>query len=604
MKTSLKKLRGFAGLKHGHRRDKRQRQPMAQWEEIAQAEQEIQDIKDCYDKLLSASAATANSVYELSESFQEIGDCLLEKTALSNFEDEESGKVLLMLGKAQLELQRLVTAYRRHITRTITVPSESLLHELQTVEEMKTQCEEKRLAYVEALKRHKEKGKLKSARGDCFPSQYLQAASDDYDQEANSFLFRMRSLKQGQYRSLLTQAARHHAAQLSLFKNAYACLEGIEPYVKSVAKSHHIEYESNDLEDDSGDDDDDEYGEDDWADAGSSDDSELSFDCRQDQPRHYTRKSMEDLEQLSARSNSFAFSKEVKEASKSAPLFFDRISDPNYKRKEMQSSSSQKHMSYALPMPPETRSPVSVESNAGDPERSQASLSSLNLYHSSPLGKNEYEKLMTNDTISGPLLLDTQSVLRDSNQNIESRSSPPTLSNGFLPTQVDPSFLSDTNNVGRYAFSGPLTDEQWQHNHAVIASSPIGSAVHPLLLGSLLRTPRGWPSSFSKFPSHTDSTFKSSPKISELHELPRPPPSVPFIRPSRHTDYSEPLRHKGTDISTANKVVDSTDVVALPMPPPLTRSLSIPTRGQVTEPMARQIPSPPLTPIPLPTIQR
>ncbi|KAG9139593.1 hypothetical protein Leryth_016363 [Lithospermum erythrorhizon] len=63
MKTSLKKLRGFAGLKHGHRRDKRQRQPMAQWEEIAQAEQEIQDIKDCYDKLLSASAATANSVY-------------------------------------------------------------------------------------------------------------------------------------------------------------------------------------------------------------------------------------------------------------------------------------------------------------------------------------------------------------------------------------------------------------------------------------------------------------------------------------------------------------------------------------------------------------
>lgn len=44
--------------------------------------------------------------------------------------------------------------------------------------------------------------------------QQLQAAYDEYDEEATLFVFRLKSLKQGQSRSLLTQAARHHAAQV------------------------------------------------------------------------------------------------------------------------------------------------------------------------------------------------------------------------------------------------------------------------------------------------------------------------------------------------------------------------------------------------------
>lgn len=77
--------------------------------------QDMIDMRDCYDRLLSAAAATANSVYgisminmlsstvhpksslnqfpllsEFSESLREMGDCLLEKTALND--DEESGK--------------------------------------------------------------------------------------------------------------------------------------------------------------------------------------------------------------------------------------------------------------------------------------------------------------------------------------------------------------------------------------------------------------------------------------------------------------------------------------------------------------------------------
>jgi hypothetical protein len=40
---------------------------------------------------------------------RELGACLLEKTALND--DEESGRVLIMLGKLQFELQKLVDKY-------------------------------------------------------------------------------------------------------------------------------------------------------------------------------------------------------------------------------------------------------------------------------------------------------------------------------------------------------------------------------------------------------------------------------------------------------------------------------------------------------------
>ncbi|PIN23763.1 hypothetical protein CDL12_03511 [Handroanthus impetiginosus] len=142
MKTSLKKLQKFTALRHD-RRAQKQHQSLAQ-DELERATQDMNDMRDCYDRLLSAAAATANSVYEFSESLREMGDCLLEKTALND--DEESGfnllcfasssrrKVLLMLGKVQFELQKLVDGYRSHIFQTITIPSESLLNELRIVE--------------------------------------------------------------------------------------------------------------------------------------------------------------------------------------------------------------------------------------------------------------------------------------------------------------------------------------------------------------------------------------------------------------------------------------------------------------------------------------
>jgi ribosomal protein L20 len=64
------------------------------------------------------------------------------------------------------------------------------------------------------LNTQKEKGRSKNAKGDTGVSEQLKQAQEDYQEEATLFLFRLKSLKQGQFRSLFTQASRHHAAQV------------------------------------------------------------------------------------------------------------------------------------------------------------------------------------------------------------------------------------------------------------------------------------------------------------------------------------------------------------------------------------------------------
>ena len=70
--------------------------------------------------------------------------------------------------------------------------------------------------YEYMVTRYRERGRSKGGKGENFSLQQLQTARDEYDEEATLFVFRLKSLKQGQSRSLLTQAARHHAAQVFL----------------------------------------------------------------------------------------------------------------------------------------------------------------------------------------------------------------------------------------------------------------------------------------------------------------------------------------------------------------------------------------------------
>ncbi|XWS63489.1 hypothetical protein CRYUN_Cryun06bG0102300 [Craigia yunnanensis] len=587
-----------------------------------------------------------------------------------------AGKVLLMLGKVQFELQKFVDSYvslffffflqsgssrkivlplycgnellhcilqRSHIFQTITSPSESLLNELRTVEEMKRQCDEKRNVYEYMTMRHKEKGRSKSGKGENFSMQQLQVARDEYDEEATLFVFRLKSLKQGQSRSLLTQAARHHAAQLCLFKKALKSLEEVDPHVQKITEQQHIDYHFSGLEDDDGDngeddnyesdddDDDDESDYDNDEDDGyDHDDGELSFDYGQnDQDQNMvatSRHSME-LDQVGlsfpqvamveaakenlerSRHHSFSFREEIMKSSQSAPLFAENKFDPS---KKIQPLLARKFNSYVLPTPVATKGSTGLGNPAPRSFKTSLNEHSNNLWHSSPLEHKKYERILGDEKISGSAAIFAQSVLRESNNAASSTQLPPPLADRVLFARVSPIAASDYKKIKRQAFSGPLTSKPWP-------TKPI-SVEHPRLFsGPILRNPMPQPLSKSpKVSPSTSPTFVSSPKISELHELPRPPASSASNKSSRPlglVGYSGPLISRGQVLSATNKSVVSRAASPLPQPPlVVSRSFSIPSSTHrvmllpVKKPletdiipgMSQDVASPPLTPIFLP----
>ncbi|KAK3018147.1 hypothetical protein RJ639_034426 [Escallonia herrerae] len=659
MKTSLKKLRGFGLNHHKHEKKEHRLQPsLAKLDELSQANQDMQDMRDCYDSLLSAAAATANSAYEFSESLREMGDCLLEKTALND--DEENGKVLLMLGKVQFEVQKLIDSYRSHISQTITVPSESLLNELRIVEvrriydifsiregllsnlqfldvlEMKRQCDEKRSVYEYMQTRHKEKGRLRSSKGEYFSSHQLQAAREEYDEEASFFVFRMKSLKRGQSRSLLTQAARHHAAQLNLFRKALSSLEAIEPHVKLVTQQQHIDYGFSGLVDDqtsgdNGDVDDDESDSDDNDSSEARDDGEYGQNDR-GQDGATSRNSMEldnvdlPLPQVAAKDAakenidtnpggiSFPFRGDGNAGSKSAPLLAEKNYDTAERFKPMRQSSTRKCHTYVLPTPVEGRNLVSSGLDAQVPQRRTTNNGggTPNLWHSSPLEHKKNGKILGHERLSGPIILNAQSVLKESNSNARPVRLPSPLAEGLSSSQLDHCATSDTKKTKRQFFSGPLTSNSWSNKPISSASGPIPSTGKPQLFsGPILHTPLPRPASTPKLFSSASPTFISSPKISELHALPRPPSN---LAPKIHGNlirHSGPLPSRGQELLSTKQSLVSKVSSTLPVPPQtIPRSYSIPHRSQrepsdVSKPfeaphslkMAEDIASPPLTPI-------
>ncbi|XP_027926315.1 uncharacterized protein At2g33490-like isoform X2 [Vigna unguiculata] len=629
MKNSLRKLRGLALHNRTRKHDSSNSiQPLGQLDELARATQDMQDMRDCYDTLLSAAAATASSAYEFSESLRDMGSCLLEKTALNDHGEETgtllffyfffhfrthlitlliflssltpcpvlfhyiiAGKLLLMLGKIQFKLHKLIDDYRSHIIQTITIPSESLLNELRIVEEMKRQCDEKRDLYDYMVARYREGGRSKGGKGETFSLQQLQTAHDEYDEEATLFVFRLKSLKQGQSRSLLTQATRHHASQLCFFKKAVKSLETVEPHVKSVTEQQHIDYQFSGLEEEDGYEGDD--GDDDGGGYDDNDDGELSFDygqTEQDRDVSTSRNSME-LDQVEVtppggltseaakenldklQRNLFSF--RVRTGSQSAPLFADSKPDAIEKMRQMRPSLSRKFSSYVLPTPVDAKSSISSSSNNPKPSKVQANLSepTKNLWHSSPLDQKKHEK-DSGDEFSGSIVRSAQSVHKESNSNTASTRLPRPLADNFLSSNRD--YISaHSKKIKRYAFSGPLTSDPGPTRPVLVESVQLFS-------GPLLPSPIPQPRSSSPKLSPTASpTLVSSPKISELHELPRPPTSFPSnSRFLGLVGHSGPLLSRGQKVSSANNLAASSAASPLPMPPPaMTRSFSIPSSG-------------------------
>ncbi|XP_057998133.1 uncharacterized protein At2g33490-like [Hevea brasiliensis] len=598
MKSPLGKLRGFK-LHKSDAKDKRDFLPSAQLDELAEAAQDMQDMRNCYDSLLSAAAATANSAYEFSESLREMGSCLLEKTALHD--DEESGGVLLMLGKVQFELQKLVDSYRSHIFLTITNPSESLLNELRTVEDMKRQCDEKRKVYEYMVAQQKEKGKSKSGKGESFSLQKLRTAHDEYDEEATLCVFRLKSLKQGQSRSLLTQAARHHAAQLNFFRKGLKSLEAVDQHVKFVTDQQHIDYQFCGLEEDGRED-----GEDDEDGDDTNGGRELSFDYRANKQGHdvvyassnsmevddvdlsFPQASMTESAELNPDKNQGSFQisfREHRPGSHSAPIFPERKPDPVEKMRQMQ-SSVRKSNTYVLPTPIDAKGAISSRTSGSLIQTRPTDLSGRthNLWHSSPLEQKKHEKDPGDSHLSEFTVFKARSAHKESNSNNASNQLPPPLVEGTSLPQLDTYNASDNKKIKWQSFSGPITSKPWSTKPALSASGPIssnelpkqGSGVLPRVIIPQTTSPKVSPTA--------SPPLASSPRISELHELPRPPGNL-ASKPAKSSiivGHSAPLV-RNLEHSGASKIPSTMTNYASPLPIPpfvVPRSFSIPSSSQ------------------------
>lgn len=307
-----------------------------------------------------------------------------------------------------------------------------------------------------------------------------------------------------------------------------------------------------------------------------------------------------------------SFSCRARPGSQSAPLFAENKFDSAEKTRQMLLSSTRKLHTYVLPTPVDTKSSISTGSCNPIPHKTQTTLNehTQNLWHSSPLEQKKLERVLVDEKFSGPTVISAQSVLKESNNNASTWLPPPSADRVLL-SQHYRLAASDPKKLKRHAFSGPLTSQPWSTKSVSVESPHLYS-------GPLLRNP------MSQVPSTSPTgspTYMSSPKISELHELPRPPASSTSksSKPMDFTGHSAPLGSRDQELSAKRKSIVSNAASPLPTPPQtIARSFSIPSSSpsvmtsHASKPLealrgtekVEDVASPPLTPITLSSNQQ
>ncbi|KAK3039119.1 hypothetical protein RJ639_028865 [Escallonia herrerae] len=466
---------------------------------------------------------------------------------------------------------------------------------------------------------HREKGRSKGGKGETFTSQHLKEARDEYDDVARLCIFRMKSLKQGQCRSLLTQAARHHAAQLNFFQKGLKSVEAADPHIRLVAKKQHIYQFSGLNETEEG-----EGGSFDTYDT--SVDGELSFEYRDnkqgldtdrasriameldrvDVPYAQASKLEETEMNFNRNQGEQVFSRQNRAGSYSAPLYPEKF-DPAERIRDMKPSARKFH-THVLPTPADVKNSVSGTSTSVHWSLTSLSGNAHNPRHSSPLDTEKHRKHSADDN-----LVNSISKPRESNSNNSSVQLPPPLNEGLSFPQYGAHNALEKNK--RQAFSGPIPSKPWSTKPSLSTSGPLNSTELPQLVSGLLsRVPIPHLSTSPNVSRSASPPPISSPKISELHELPRPPASS-GPKPASSSGvvgHSGPLIFRNQELSPTNRnpVQASHTASRLPAPPStVSRSFSVPSSNQramalhVSKLLAspqvpdREVASPPLTPI-------
>jgi hypothetical protein len=360
-----------------------------------------------------------------------------------------------------------------------------------------------------------------------------------------------------------------------LFRKGLKSLEAVEPHVRLAAEQQHIDHQFSALEEEDyfvEDENDDDYND--------SHDGELSFDYGENkEAEESVNASRSHIEQDFFNRTKEEYSSIPRErqriVSQSAPLFPEKKLETEEKIKDLRRSATRKLNTYVLPTPNDVR--ATSQMVPGNP--TSGPLDSRGAFPSPPHPSAELGDLRDNKLPSPARLSNAQSVLKESNTNTaETRKILP-LGDMALPGYYDLK-TSDNKKVKRGSFSGPIASRpRSTENIDVLSAAPRHSSAHQ-------------PIHVRVSPSNSPPPI-SSPKIKELHELPRPP-----VNTSKHTAFSSLVAHSAplvpNSASLVPKVQDHfrarqtppSTASPLPTPPtppgPIARSFSIPSRGTRT----------------------
>lgn len=294
--------------------------------------------------------------------------------------------------------------------------------------------------------------------------------------------------------------------------------------------------------------------------------------------------------------------------SMSAPLLANKKVDFSDRINQLRPASTKKYHTYVLPTPLDERK----SSSTGFDKTISASRVEITagfrrqLWYSSPLQPNMPGKDSTDLQLPSPTKLPKAHSLLKENINSGQLRIPP-LREDLSMSQFAIN-ASDAKKIKRQAFSGPLTGHT--PSNKPILSPSVFSAIPT-------RTIAPQPTTAQKLSQNASPPPINSPKINELHELPRPPiGSKQSAKPSSLVGHSGPLMYRCNEFRATSKLPSRSSQTASPLPTPpgaMARSFSIPSSSQrspsvsvselleapTNQNMTADISSPPLTPISL-----
>eukprot|EP00850_Spirogloea_muscicola_P013378 SM000090S24340 [mRNA] locus=s90:472787:479159:+ [translate_table: standard] len=240
-------MKSLRRLAHGAKAQPRQDEPAPALEQPEDAEEFAEPLKEAratrlkYQKLLKASYCLRETAKAVAKASLHVATTLAETFGTSK--DKGIGESFRTASRVQMDLSAFMSRYSRYIEQTMLSSLEVLLKELDQVEETNDAYELKRVQYTEhrlRAARSKPREGLGS-KGEGSPANELQQAKEEFDEIAMTLGCRLLSLEQRQARSLISQLARHHRAQVVLHKKSLRRLHLASSYIHAVAMEQQSE---------------------------------------------------------------------------------------------------------------------------------------------------------------------------------------------------------------------------------------------------------------------------------------------------------------------------------------------------------------------------